>query len=310
VLGMSESAELDALTRALGTGFRILHRSPSGSMSTHPAEIVRCRRNDGREVALLWKRGEGHEHSSGGHRRDIAYEAAVYRRVLQPLAVAPALYAAEEGDGAWLAIEYIEGGTTIDAAPEPVEALKTATRWAAWFHEANADRIAEPALAFVTRYDAAYYRGWAVRVSELAGFWHGRLPWLRELLTRFEVAAGEMVSGPLTVVHGELTPHNILVQNGCAFPVDWESAAIALGEIDVVSLTDKWPPDIVRSCESEYVQTRWPDGAPADFRRRLDLARLYWDLRWLGDRPEWTQSEKVGPRFEHLRDTAERLGLL
>ena len=58
---------------------------------------------------------------------------------------------------------------------------------------------------------------------------------------------------------------------------------------------------------SSYTAARWPEGPPADLARRFDLARVYWDFRWLGDRPEWTGSEKVGPRFEHLRAAVARL---
>ena len=118
-----------------------------------------------------------------------------------------------------------------------------------------------------------------------------------------------LVDRPTTVIHGEFTPHNVLMRNGHAYPVDWESAAIAIGEIDLVCLTDKWPAHVASQCEREYQSARWPDGAPDDFSYRLDLARLYWNFRWLGDRPEWTTSEKVGPRFEQLRRTAARLDL-
>ena len=41
-----------------------------------------------------------------------------------------------------------------------------------------------------------------------------------------------------------------------------------------------------------------------------ESARLYWDLRWLGDRPEWTVAESLLPRLERVEERAARLGYL
>jgi aminoglycoside phosphotransferase (APT) family kinase protein len=130
------------------------------------------------------------------------------------------------------------------------------------------------------------------------------------LCERTEAFVRALSAAPATVIHGEYVPHNVLIRRDDAYPIDWESAAIAFGEIDLASLVDKWPPDVEQACEREYQRARWPSGPPPNFLQTLDMARLYWDFRWLGDRPEWTGSEKVGPRFEHLRRTAERLGLV
>jgi aminoglycoside phosphotransferase (APT) family kinase protein len=304
--------DVEILERGLGGRFRVLARAPSERASTYPAELVHCRRDDGSDIVLLWKRAGGREHSSGGHRRDVAYEAAVYRHVLRHTkSGVPVLYAVEEsGSTAWIAIEFLDGAKTVEAAPDPIGGLEAAARWAADFHAGNEARLSDPALRFLTRYDGAYYDGWARRTVELAGFWHGRLPWLRELAGGLGPAFEELTAVPPTVIHGEYTPHNVLVRDRLVYPVDWESAAIAPGEIDLVSLTDKWPPQVAQRCVHAYADARQRDYPEPGFGRRLDLARLYWDLRWLGDRPEWTRSEKVGPRFQHLRGTAERLGLL
>jgi thiamine kinase-like enzyme len=102
----------------------------------------------------------------------------------------------------------------------------------------------------------------------------------------------------------------VLVRGGQVYPVDWESAAIAAGEIDLASLTEKWPADIVRQLERDYQQARWPAGAPASFAQTLAAARLYLHLRWLGDRPSWTSGERESWRFDHLRSAGEQLGLI
>ena len=112
---------------------------------------------------------------------------------------------------------------------------------------------------------------------------------------------------PPTVVHGEFYPENILVREGAIYPIDWESTALAAGEIDLASLTEGWSEDVARDCEEQYRQVRWPGGPPDGFYRRLWTARLYLQFRWLGDHPETDVSEW---RLEALLVAGQRLGLL
>ena len=60
----------------------------------------------------------------------------------------------------------------------------------------------------------------------------------------------------------------------------------------------------------EYQSARWPEAPPADFERKLDAAQIYWNFRWLGERPDWTHREKALQRFERLRSLSERMGLI
>ncbi len=299
-------AALEAnLAAIMGARTVIVDRRPNPQGSTCPSEIVTCRLDDGRELHLLWKRAPGPEHAAFGHRGGVGYEALVYREVVTPSRLpAPRFWGELDGDSGFV-LEFFEGAVSADEATPIEDAMAIAARWAGRFH-----RINEESHAPLTRYDAAYYRVWPRRTQELAKRWHGRLPWLAELCRRAERFMPTLVEQPTTVIHGEFTPHNVLIRAGEAYPVDWESAAIALGEIDLACLIDKWPAKTATRCEHEYQAARWHEGAPADFERRLDLARLYWNFRWLGDRPEWTSSEKVGPRFEQLRIAAERLELL
>jgi thiamine kinase-like enzyme len=119
-----------------------------------------------------------------------------------------------------------------------------------------------------------------------------------------------LMEPPVVIVHGEYYPENILFFEHTIYPVDWESAAIAIGDIDLASLIEKWPQEIVRDCVGKYQSTRWPQGPPAGFEQKLDTAQLYWLFRWLGDRPDWTQHPDSTKRFERLRSFGERLGLI
>ena len=112
---------------------------------------------------------------------------------------------------------------------------------------------------------------------------------------------------PPTVIHGEYYPQNILYRDGKIHPIDWESTAIAAGEIDLASLIEGWTEEIVRQCQIQYQQARWPAGAPGEFDRTLCTAQLYLHFRWLSDLPETTTN---GWRFEQLHSAGKRLGLI
>jgi hypothetical protein len=78
---------------------------------------------------------------------------------------------------------------------------------------------------------------------------------------------------------------NVLCRSGIVNPIDWESAAIAAGEIDVASLTGGWPTQIARQLQLEYQQAGWHAGAPGDFELTLGAARLYLHAGWAIPRP-------------------------
>jgi hypothetical protein len=298
------------LSFAPGKQVQIVERRDNPYASTFPSEIITCRFPDGRTVQLLCKYSRGHEHNAFGHRRGVAYEASVYRLVLKALGITVPKFYGEYIEPAssepWLAIEFVANATLADEAPDIGLALESAAAWAGRFHAlAENDNF-----HFLNRYDGNYYAQWAGRTSLLAAPWHARLPWLKELCLRAVDPLRAIADLPSTVVHGEFTPHNVLLRGNEVFPIDWESAAIGLPEIDLICLTDKWPSEIAARCERAYADARFVCGPPFDWPARLDHARLYWDFRWLGDRSYWTASEKVVPRFEHLRRIAERLGLL
>jgi hypothetical protein len=311
---------LEGLTSVLGGGgaarerVTIIEREPNCYASSHPSEIVTCRLGDGQELRALCKYEAAPSHPSYGHRANVAYEAAVYRHVLQPLKLsAPRSYGSyrvsETGDR-WLILEYVDGGVRADRGASARDALRLAARWVGRFHALNAAHIARAPVSFLKVYDAAYYRQWAQRTLLLAGEPRRRYRWLAPLCERFVGSVDLLLAPPPTAIHGELTPKNTLIRGGAVYPVDWESAAVAAGEIDLAGLTDAWPPEIVRECELEYQRVRWPEGPPPEFAATLAIARLYWNFRWLGDRPQWTGDRKGEARFERLRSIAERSGLL
>lgn len=291
----------------------ILDRSPALSQSTYPSEVVRCKIGHEGHRKLYCKYGAGLKYRSYGHRGGVSHEAEVYRRVLEPLNLSVAKFYGAVRDGAtgstWLVLEYLDQSRRITKAPQP-ETIVRAVHWIGRFHAVNEERAALTELRFLNKYDLNYYRGWVRRTALFADALRHDLAWLETLCGRFEEFAGILLSSPLTIIHGEYYPHNILTRDGVIYPIDWESAAIAAGVIDLATLTEAWSPEIVRQCELEYRRARWPQGPPVDFSRTLAAARAYLSFRWLGDQQEWTNGESGSFYFAQLREAAEELGLL
>ena len=269
-----------------------------------------CRLGDGREIRLFCKYAVDLKGDAHGHRGGVAHEGKVYRKLLQPMQVsAPALqgiYTDRATGQIWLILEYLDGSVRVKKSPDPA-AMGLAARWIGQFHAVNEVRLPESQMKFLKSYDAEYYLGWAQRTWQYAGHLHQRFPWLKPLYENFNKAITALLFAPPTVIHGEYYPKNILYRDGRIYPVDWESTAIAAGEIDLASLTEAWPEDIACQIELEYLQARWPDGSPDEFQQTLEAARLYLHFRWLGDRSEKATS---GWRFEQLHAAGKRIGLI
>ncbi len=276
----------------------ILDRQTSEFASTHPSEVVTCRIGDTDEEQLLIKYGIPNATENVGHRTGVAYEGRVYRHLLRSISLPSAFsygtYVDEESGCTWLVLEYLAGSETLNRMPD---FLPAAAGWLGRFHAALPASGLTTSQTFLKVYDAEYYVSWVRRAAAFATPLIDHFPWLDGLPEKSELL-DPLLSVEPVVIHGEFYPKNILCYDGSIFPVDWESAAIATGTIDLVSLTDEWPEDIVLACIRAYQRNRWPDGAPADFGTVLEAARLYWHLRWLGNRSDWIS--RKGPRFRDL----------
>ena len=307
----SDEALIERLTAAIDPdgGVTLLERVPSGS-GTFPKEVVRCRLEDGSVRALFCKYAAPRDNAHG-HRGGIPYEAEVYRRVLEHSAAStPQLVSSylngKHGED-WLFLEFLEGGLRLsDSWGE----MSKAARWLGLFNREHEGADERAGLSFLIRYDEDYYRGWAHRTAEYAGHWHRTIPWLAPLCDRFAEVVPKLLTGPQTVIHGEYTVHNVMLRDGVIHPTDWESAAIAPGEIDVMCLVDAWPQEIIDACIEAYASARWGGDTPPAYHDRLAAAELYLHFRWLGEHPDLMVEKKRIWRFDRLEVLAERFGLL
>ena len=303
---------------------RVLDRKPNLEGSTFPTEIVTCFLDEkGSTLRLFVKYGTKDFNSVHGHRGNISHEAKVYRQILQPLGISTPIfygvYRDKTTQAQWLMIEFLEGSRG-HWSRNP-EAMILSARWIGKFHALNEERIPSPGLNFLRTYDREYYMGWARRASRLLSNSQIRLPRLTTLCDRFEMLLPNLLKrATRTVIHGEYYSPNVLYQDGICSPVDWQSAAVAPGEIDLASLTQSRPSQMVQKCEREYCKSRWPGGAPDDLEQILETARVYINLRWLGDpglmsrlfnpRGEFIPSGKFKKMTEGLYSAGKRTGLI
>jgi aminoglycoside/choline kinase family phosphotransferase len=245
----------------------------------------------------------------------VAYETRIYRDILAKVTtrVVPYLGHYEEpgSEAVWLFLEFLGDAPTIHLTTTPFENLIRAARWIGDFHAQTEALLEDAQPGFLNEYDRTYFTGWARRTTEYAGRWHSRHKWLQQACERFEEVSELLLEPAQCIIHGEYYPKNILISNDVICPVDWESAAIAAGEIDLASLTDRWPDEIERRCELAYCDARWNGCAPDQaFRDRLSAARIYLHLRWLGTNVETTTDKERGHRLEQLKRDALQTGLI
>ncbi|MCP4406822.1 MAG: phosphotransferase [Gammaproteobacteria bacterium] len=290
----------------------IIERRANIEASTFPSEIVTCQLDGQRIVHLFCKYSIELDHDVYGHRGGVEYEARVYRSLLQQMELSVpkfyGFYQEPKSDRSCLVLGYLANTVRVSRTSDPDDMLKAA-RWLGCFHAHNETHLQQEEIAFLHRYDADSYLGWAHRALLFAKQRSRSLSWLHTLCARFENQVDALLSEPLTIIHGEFYSQNVMVHQGNLYPLDWESAAIAAGELDLASLTDRWPDKVTQSCEKRYRQARWEGSSPEGFHQRLQIARIYTQLRWLGDRFE-ISTKNCHWRLEQLRDLGLRLGYI
>lgn len=302
-LGLSSVLESNS-----GSGLAVIDRRMHGRASTFPLEIVSCRMDGGKGFDVVCKYSSERDNSCYGHRGGVRYEGRVYRHLMASSGASVprflGMYDAPDSPWTWLVMEYLDRAVT---SGEMKNGLVLAAHWLGSFHAAHERRASE--LCGLHMYDAAYYAGWAERTMEFTRPYARDLPWLPALCRRFQEKVPTLLERPTTMIHGEFYSKNILIQDDVVYPVDWEAAALASGELDLASLIEKWPAKTAERCKAAYERARWPGGAPDDFEPVLEVARLYWLFRWLGDTQRRTR-KRLAKRVTLLRSAAGRLGLL
>lgn len=304
----SDAVLSSTLAQGLEGKVTVISREAVSTRGTFPGEIVVCEVDGERLERVFCKFGGEISHKAYGHRGDVAYERLVYAEVLAPMgpmAGIPEFLGPWTEAANWLVIRYLPEAQKFTSTRQARSIVLAAAGWLGGMHR-KMQQSAKYTKTQLLEYDAGYYRGWTGRLLALAGESGAAPAWLPLVCSRFDELAPELLGAELTIIHGELYPGNILVSEDRMFVVDWESTAVAPGEIDLASLIENWPEEIAESCIEAYRRTRWPDGPPRDHERVLELARLYLGFRWLGDGREIRKHpENVGRALEHLRQLSE-----
>jgi hypothetical protein len=284
---------------------------PNVYRSTFPSEIVRCAFDDGMQRRLLVKRYIPGLHDGEGYWKGGPYEARIYDDVLAMHDLGTPTYFGSWSDplscDTFLALEYLEGWRLNRSEPSWII---DAARWLARLHrDATVTAFRHPGVRV---YDEAFFMGRSRRALASVRSALPDTPWIEPLVERFdEVMVPRLLDSEPAFIHGEPYPENVIVSGGRIRTVDWQSAAIGPGAIDLACLTEgPWRGDLVEASQDAYVRERWPGEAPASFDDELEAARLYWSMRWLGGDADATTSSRSAGYIERLRGSAERLGLL
>lgn len=309
-----------------------VERRPSEYRSTAALDELAVRLEDGTRLELLLKDlGSGARlgRPGGGKPRGILdprREIELYRNVLEPMDIGTAAFfgSVEEPEQGryWLFIEKVKGVELFQVGDFAV--WESVARWLARFHARWADGTRPPIdPGRLVVYDAAFYRRWISRartfvLESLGASVHQRRA-LLALSARYERVVERLVAQPSTLIHGEFYPSNILVrrtgakENVC--PIDWETAAIGPGLVDLAALTSgKWGDEERQRLEAAYHQALRQQGVavrgPRRFREDLDYCRLHVAVQWLG----WARGWSPPPQHAHdwlaeALAAAERVGL-
>jgi hypothetical protein len=222
------------------------------------------------------------------HLYDPLREIAVYRLILSPERIGPALYGAcvERRRGRYLLLIERVDAMALDYIGD-FDVWLGAARWLGAMHaRVDGGRLDARCRRHLAIVDGAEMRFWLERAVASA---HARGD---EALDDIAQASNELCSAfdrmPRTFIHGELFASNLLVgDDGSAAPIDWELAAIGPAAVDIAALSSgAWSSD-----ERAMLVDAYAAGAGANDRaelfRQVELARLYLALRLLGWSDGW-----------------------
>ncbi|AFZ29509.1 aminoglycoside phosphotransferase [Gloeocapsa sp. PCC 7428] len=249
--------------------------------STHPIHRLQVTLNTGQQISTIFKR----------LRQDVRQgrEVLLYQRLLVGQRFgAPQLYAGlcdRAAQRYWLFLEDV-GEWKLEYY-EISEWLLT-FRWMAQLHAAYYDREAElRSLDCLGEHNAEfyYYLLQTARESLKKKAEAHLLMRFDCLMAQFDELVAFLICQPHTLLHGDVSCHNIIVQPNVGIrPIDWEWASIGIAAWDVVRLLSGWgkyKPYLLAAYLDELKQHIVLDRQT--FSRTLvycDILKTLWYLRW------------------------------
>lgn len=253
---------------------------------------------------------------------DPQREIETYRTVLRHERLGtPTFYGAAIDplrDQYWFFLERIPG-TRLKELGEFGTWL-SAARWVAGLHAEYGPQVEElKTKSHLLNYDRTYLEQWIGRARHVSGGTAATARQIETLAQCYDTLIERLAALPVTLIHGEFYPSNILVRDTVAgasvSPVDWEMAAVGPALLDLAAFTSGgWSPAKALALSRAYYEA----AAPAfklssfdEFMTALDACRLFLAVQWLGWSTDWQ------PPPEHDFDwltaalrLARRLGLV
>jgi hypothetical protein len=265
------------LSRAAGHPVRVrdLQSKPSPFATLFPAEVLTLSLAGGGEVSLFLKHlGPEEADNPDKHRRDR--EVRVYEELLAGAELPVPRYHGSAWNEATGRLEvFLEYVDDWSLRYQPLEHWHTAARRLAALHAHFAAR-AEELLAcdFLLRLDASYLHAWAGRaLTTISELYPDSAAGLEAVVRGCDKAAGVLDSQPLTLVHNDLAPKNVLADRSVSPAricfVDWELAGVGCGLLDLVHLKYGLPAEDDQGfCAAYYAELARTGSLPADLREQ------------------------------------------
>jgi len=270
--------------------------------STHPIYRLRITLNKGQNKSVIFKQ----------LRQDVRQgrEVLLYQKLLAGQRFgAPQLYAGlcdRTTQRYWLFLEDV-GEWKLEYY-EIAEWL-VAFRWLAQLHATYYDRVTElRSLDCLGEHNVKfyYYLLQTARESLKKKADVHLLTRFDRLTVRFDELVAFLICQPQTLLHGDVSCHNIIVQPDVGIrPIDWEWASIGIAAWDVVRLLSGWgkhKPYLLKAYLDELTQYIAIDRQT--FNQTLaycDILKTLWYLRW------WIKPFQKPTFVENALDKVENL---
>ena len=240
-------------------------------------------------------------------------EIETYRKILAPEELGTATCYGAVVDRRigryWLFLEKVPGVELYQAGE--LTTWEQVSRWLALLHSRFTGRTGPLARAVpLLGYDGGLYMMWMRRAQEFSDAVEPSQPkaarhGIKWLAKRYDRVVERLSALPVTFIHGEFYPSNVLVNNtSCKLrvcPVDWELAGVGPGLIDLAALVSGgWSAEekeaLAKAYHAELTLRDERSMDLEDFLIALDYCRLHLAVQWLGWASEWS------PPPEHEQD--------
>lgn len=279
----------EGLSQHLGRTVQIIESqsTPLYSFSTHPIERIKVTLDDSQQLSVIFKQLQP---ITDLQIRSCGQEVYLYKRLLCGKHLgAPALYAEhhDEINGRyWLFLEDV-GEWKLEYCD--VDEWLNAFRWLARMHATYYGKDRElRTLNCLSEHGAKFYQ----HLAQMAGQSIQKnqpqaLAYFNQLMAPLDNLIAHLDNQPQTLVHGDMSCHNLMVQAGVGIrPIDWEWAAIGVPAWDIAKLLSGWGKNKSRLLDTYFDEFVLHTDMPFDkgaFQQTLaccDILKTLWYLRW------------------------------